>query len=614
PDGTVKARRTISSATAPFVDTLEEKDRFGGAVASLGDLDGDGVPDFAIGAPGDDDGCLGITPNCDKGALWVVPGTAFLTARVKAFAVTPEAPVLGEDIRVSAQITDPNGITRATLSFRAAGTPSFSTTLMNPVADGAFSATIPPLLSPQGIEYFVTATNALGVSTRAPASGIRSVPVYVPDGLETPLPSGQAASAYRLISIPLDLDEKSARSVFEDDLGPYDKKTWRFFLHQIDFSFLELDRADIEMTPGQAFWLLVQEPGRELTTGPGTSVRTEVSFSIPLRAQWNLISNPFNFPIPVTKVRTASGQALEIWGYDGSWSPLDSLLMPFAGYAVFNGTANPDTLLVDPDLSTESQGAFARRAERNRPLDWSIRILARQGQARDTDNVAAASSAASAGWDALDRPEPPAIGDYVRVSFPHASWKRAAAHYSTDARPVAEEGAVWPFEVQTHRSGQVDLRFEGIEAVPSEYTVWLVDELVGLRQDLRVQPRYAVVTGGAGQARHLTLLVGPAPMLGQEVTEEVPSRYKLFQNFPNPFRSATTIRYGVPEASRVRMVVYDVLGRRVATLVEGEATAGYHAVVWDGRSDAEVPVGSGLYLVRMQSGRFAQTRTMLVVR
>ena len=78
--------------------------------------------------------------------------------------------------------------------------------------------------------------------------------------------------------------------------------------------------------------------------------------------------------------------------------------------------------------------------------------------------------------------------------------------------------------------------------------------------------------------------------------------------------ASTTIRYGLPAASEVRLAVYDVLGRRVVRLVEGEASAGYHAVVWDGRSDAGAPVGSGLYVLRMQAGRFVETRTMLVVK
>ncbi len=86
------------------------------------------------------------------------------------------------------------------------------------------------------------------------------------------------------------------------------------------------------------------------------------------------------------------------------------------------------------------------------------------------------------------------------------------------------------------------------------------------------------------------------------------------RTIPNPFRGVTTVRYGLPEVSAVSLAVYDLLGRRVATLVHGEAAAGYHAVVWDGRNDARGALASGVYFLRMRAGSFVATRTMLFVK
>ena len=92
-------------------------------------------------------------------------------------------------------------------------------------------------------------------------------------------------------------------------------------------------------------------------------------------------------------------------------------------------------------------------------------------------------------------------------------------------------------------------------------------------------------------------------------------RPALFQNYPNPFNAATTIRYGLPEASaEVSLVVYNILGEKVVTLISGAATAGYHAVVWDGRNDARGALASGAYFLRMRAGSFVATRTMLFVK
>lgn len=67
-------------------------------------------------------------------------------------------------------------------------------------------------------------------------------------------------------------------------------------------------------------------------------------------------------------------------------------------------------------------------------------------------------------------------------------------------------------------------------------------------------------------------------------------------------------------ATTARLTVYDVLGRRVTTLVQGALPAGRHAVRWDGRAADGSPVAGGLYLYRLDAGAFTQTRTMMLVR
>jgi hypothetical protein len=73
-DGTVKSQQKISDTEGGFTGTLDDNDRFGWSAASLGDLDGDGVTDLAVGAMLDDDGGTdcGSPPACDRGALWVL--------------------------------------------------------------------------------------------------------------------------------------------------------------------------------------------------------------------------------------------------------------------------------------------------------------------------------------------------------------------------------------------------------------------------------------------------------------------------------------------------------------------------------------------------------------
>ena len=162
---------------------------------------------------------------------------------------------------------------------------------------------------------------------------------------------------------------------------------------------------------------------------------------------------------------------------------------------------------------------------------------------------------------------------------------------------------------------RVELTFEGLDDVPAAYEVWLVDEVLHVTQDLRQTPRYAVA--GSPTPRPLKLVVGRRAFVDDEVQagQELPTRFELFPNFPNPFNPATTVRYGLPTAEWVSLVVYNVLGEKVATLeAAADRAAGYHAVIWDGRSDAGIAVASGVYFARMQAGRFVQTQQMILVK
>jgi hypothetical protein len=96
-----------------------------------------------------------------------------------------------------------------------------------------------------------------------------------------------------------------------------------------------------------------------------------------------------------------------------------------------------------------------------------------------------------------------------------------------------------------------------------------------------------------------------------------PSTFNLEQNYPNPFNPSTKIRYGLPQRTHVRLELYDLLGRRVAVLVNAEQEAGYHQVTIDRASitdSAKRGHASGVYFYRLQAGGFVETKKMLVLR
>ncbi|MFT5143181.1 MAG: hypothetical protein ACI80V_003714 [Rhodothermales bacterium] len=342
----------------------------------------------------------------------------------------------------------------------------------------------------------------------------------------------------------------------------------------------------VRIGPGFAFWLR-SRTSATFDTGPLTSVAANEPFARELLPGWNLVGNPFGFPIPAEKVTSSSG-LVDARRYDGAWSSHEGPWIVGEEYAVHNSGTAKDTLFIDPDLSSVSTNA-APKWEAS--LDWTIGASAVKSRSRDADNLAVLAPSASMGWDLLDRPEPPVIGDYVSVSFEGERFP-----LSVDARPA---GSSWPLVITTATAGVVRLTFE----VPETVSAHVFDPATGTSHDLSQDPAYSVASAGEGSERRLELRTGAAP------TEVPPTEFGLDPIFPNPSAGAVTLSFRLPEPSDIELSVFDVLGRKIATLANGSRAVGTQVVVWDAGTSPP-----GLYAILLRSGQRTATRSMLLAR
>lgn len=94
----------------------------------------------------------------------------------------------------------------------------------------------------------------------------------------------------------------------------------------------------------------------------------------------------------------------------------------------------------------------------------------------------------------------------------------------------------------------------------------------------------------------------------------VPESFALNQNYPNPFNPITTISFDLPEPSHVKLEIFDITGRKVATIKNNLMTAGTHTITWHGRDDRKQPVASGVYLYRLTTDHTVLSKKMLLIK
>ncbi len=99
-----------------------------------------------------------------------------------------------------------------------------------------------------------------------------------------------------------------------------------------------------------------------------------------------------------------------------------------------------------------------------------------------------------------------------------------------------------------------------------------------------------------------------------EAGQNLPEAFELFQNYPNPFNPTTTINYQIHEGGPVRMVIYDIKGHLIRTLVEGQHAPGAYTTTWSGEDDLGNEVASGTYMYRLEMGELVKTRKLTLLR
>lgn len=512
-----------------------------------------------------------------------------------------------------------------TLFYRQGGEASFRSLPFVENA-GSFTVTIPAAdLTIRGLEYFVEVRKGTGVDevvfeVFGPGDAPFGVQVLVP--VAAP-PFELAPEGYQMISVPLEFrgGEGNIVEMLTDDLGDYGD-AWRMLRWSPTLDrYLELSEFELgaAFQAGRAAWLITRE-ATAFDVARGLSVPSTDSVEIVLARGWNQFSNPFAFPVAWDDVEKPervgdpvgfSAGALDSTGYVYGVTELQ----PWRGYFVFSD--GPAQLKIPPREAGAGTSAKRRAVAHWADQPYRLQLTARAPayQLTDTQNYV---GFAKEDAEAIRIAEAPMPGRHIRLSVLGEDAVPLVGSFA----PIDEEGHAWDFEVEvvlpderlpTRKAVTVALQETG--PLPEGFARYVFD----LDRGRVVPVADGVITlevSPSAPVKRLRLVMGTAAFAEahSDGIPLVPLDDRLDQNYPNPFNPMTTVGYQLSERKRVVIALYDLLGRRVATLVDEEQPAGAHEVRWDGRSDSGASVASGVYFYRMQAGDFLATRKLTLVR
>ena len=171
-------------------------------------------------------------------------------------------------------------------------------------------------------------------------------------------------------------------------------------------------------------------------------------------------------------------------------------------------------------------------------------------------------------------------------------------------------------------NGDFDNRLDVTDQLDWELDQWQVIEvsLDGLNSDDPIETLRLIGTlRGTFYIDEIHLVAAPysgSVTAVQEAGDQsvAPREFALDPNYPNPFNSATTIRYRLEKPGRVRLEIFDIQGQKVKTLANGDARPGVYQVEWEGRDASGRPVATGVYLARLQQGAASLVHKMLLLK
>lgn len=365
----------------------------------------------------------------------------------------------------------------------------------------------------------------------------------------------------------------------------------------------------------------------------------DVTYTATADSGWNLVGNPYAASIDWDNssnwTKTNIDGTIYLWDYDqdqfitwnGTTGDLgNGLIAPFQGFWVKANAASP-SLIVNEDAKTTGGSFVGKIANQvHAHPSFSIRAVSEQKEASTHFMF---SSNARMGKDVFDgyRLQPfSGLDKYLNISSVSSSGEQFAINNLPRdfGVPIEIPITLEVYDNEVLVEDNLYFKFEDLENIPVEWTLLLIDTHTGEQINIRQQPTYIFTHQGTHIKQKATSELSTRPKLMPKVNPKstrfilqidpgedasnLPQTFTLSQNYPNPFNPETKIDFSLPIQGSVQLIVYDLLGRQIATLANAEFNAGKHTVRWNANN-----VATGIYIYRLvtQQGVFTKKMTLI---
>jgi hypothetical protein len=423
-------------------------------------------------------------------------------------------------------------------------------------------------------------------------------------------------AGWNLISVPVQPENNLTSAVFGDDLEFY-------FLY--NYSNSTGYQTSTTIDAGKGYWLGIESLDTIDVTGSAITSNQTKS----LNPGWDLVASPFVRSYLTSQVYFTDGTATinalsavdsgwiqnNYYGYNGNSYTIKDTLSQWSGYWLLTLETGISAVFYY-DSTSGSPAKQIKIDEGELEINnWAVPILSSVNGISDNLLAFGVHANATDGFDVkYDIAKPPIspVSNAIESYFENQGWSNYVSKFASDIKaPMSNplSGKNWSFRVMSKSEGTVLLNWADIltnipESVRNEYSFYLSGATIPGSINMLTLFNHSF-TVSAGQIYSFQINANPTAV--KDVFEKF--TFELKQNYPNPFNPSTIINYQIEHSGKVSLRVYDILGNEVAILVDEEKEAGLYSVDFDASK-----LSSGVYFYKLQSGKFVQTRKMILIR